>query len=173
MDREDQFKKIDGDLDRWKRHLPHFQSGGRTLFVTWRCLESEALSPSERQTVVDCIKHFHGDRYVVFAAVVMPDHTHLLIQPCERLPRVWWNLGELLKGMKGVSARRINQSRGARGSIWQDERYDRQIRSASDFEEKWNYIRLNPVRAGLVASAEDWDALWLPASAEGWLPKGN
>ncbi|MCA8946133.1 MAG: transposase [Planctomycetes bacterium] len=170
MNKEDQFKKIGKDLGRWKRHLPHFQSGGRTLFVTWRCLENVSLSTSERQIVLDCIRHFHRDRYLVFTVVVMPDHTHLLLQPCEKSAGNWWNLGELLKGMKGVSARRINESRGTLGSLWQDERYDRQVRSRSDFEEKWSYIRLNPVRAGLVSVAEDWDSLWLPASIEGWLP---
>ena len=110
-------------------------------------------------------------RYLLYASVIMPDHTHLLIRPMEKEPGVWWDLGELLKGMKGVSARRVNQSLGRRGSLWQDERYDRQIRTESDFYEKRYYIARNPVRAGLVESPGGWDALWWP-EIEGELQRG-
>lgn len=132
------------------------------MFVTWRCLEGLELDPEQRAIVLACTLHFHLQRYILYASVVMPDHAHLLIRPLEKVPGVWWDLGELLKGMKGVSARRVNQSLGRKGSLWQDERYDRQIRTESDFYEKRHYIAMNPVRSRLVESPTDWDALWLP-----------
>ncbi len=167
----DQFPDVGPDLHHSRRHLPHYQGAGCTLFVTWNCVEGEHLEAPERAIVLDCIKHFHFVRYNVCAAVVMPDHVHILISPLEREPRKFWNLGFLLKGMKGVSARRINQLRGRAGSIWQDERYDREVRSPSDFTEKWRYILLNPVRAGLVDQPDKWDGLWIATTDDGWFLK--
>jgi putative transposase len=30
------------------------------------------------------------------------------------------------------------------------------LRSSESYSGKWNYVRDNPVRAGLIASADDW-----------------
>ncbi|MCB9893671.1 MAG: hypothetical protein H6839_04405 [Planctomycetes bacterium] len=84
MDTEDQYKEINRDMVRWRRHLPHFHAGGNTLFVTWRCLKPFVLEKSDRADVMDCVRHFHLERNIVFAAVVMPDHVHILIEPLER-----------------------------------------------------------------------------------------
>jgi len=42
---------------------------------------------------------------------------------------------------------------------WQADCWDTQLRSAEHYHERWEYVRLNPVRKGLVARAEDWP--WL------------
>jgi hypothetical protein len=34
--------------------------------------------------------------------------------------------------------------------------FDHLIRSSESYAEKWEYVRENPVRAGLVTSADDW-----------------
>lgn len=47
-------------------------------FCTWERLE---LNLAARQVVMDACQYFHGERYAIFAGVVMPDHVHLLIQP--------------------------------------------------------------------------------------------
>ena len=39
---------------------------------------------------------------------------------------------------------------------WQDGFFDHLLRSGESYAEKWNYVRMNPVRAGLVARPEDW-----------------
>jgi putative transposase len=39
---------------------------------------------------------------------------------------------------------------------WQKGFFDHMIRSHESYDEKWMYVRNNPVRAGLVLSAEDW-----------------
>jgi hypothetical protein len=39
---------------------------------------------------------------------------------------------------------------------WQKGFFDHLIRSDESHAEKWKYVRENPVRAGLVAKAEDW-----------------
>ena len=34
--------------------------------------------------------------------------------------------------------------------------FDHVLRSDESYSEKWNYVRNNPVRAGLVQNADDW-----------------
>jgi putative transposase len=57
--------------------------------------------------------------------------------------------------MKGFSAREINDARGIKGTLWQDESFDRIVRDYDEYLEKWNYIRLNPVKNGLCQTPED------------------
>jgi putative transposase len=40
--------------------------------------------------------------------------------------------------------------------VWQRGFFDHLLRGSESYSEKWNYVRENPVRAGLVASADDW-----------------
>lgn len=40
--------------------------------------------------------------------------------------------------------------------IWQRDYFDRFLRTAESYGNKWDYVCNNPVRAGLVASAADW-----------------
>ena len=47
-----------------------------------------------------------------------------------------------------------------KGIFWQREYFDRIIRSESDLFEKWNYIRTNPVRKGLVEVVEEYPFLY-------------
>ncbi|MGE3315448.1 MAG: transposase [Planctomycetaceae bacterium] len=127
-----------------KRNLPHWTIDEGTYFVSFR-LRAGSLTELERRTVLDHIRTGHEKHYLLAAAVVMPDHVHLLLRtlPGIELPRI-------MKGIKGVSARLINQSRKTRGEIWQDESWDRVVRDAADFDEKLRYMVDNPIKAGLV-----------------------
>jgi putative transposase len=40
--------------------------------------------------------------------------------------------------------------------IWQREYWDRQLRRRESYAAKWDYVKNNPVRHGLVTKAEDW-----------------
>jgi len=78
-----------------------------------------------------------------------------------RDPR-WISLSEIVKGIKSVAARKINRLRGRqRGSIWQDEYYDRSVRDPEDFQVKLQYLMHNPVKQDLVGQPRQWDALWI------------
>ena len=41
-------------------------------------------------------------------------------------------------------------------SVFQKDCWDRQMRDAEHYERRLEYVRQNPVRAGLVARPEDW-----------------
>jgi len=40
--------------------------------------------------------------------------------------------------------------------VWQRGFFDHLLRSDESYEQKWNYVRENPIRAGLAKSADDW-----------------
>jgi REP element-mobilizing transposase RayT len=41
-------------------------------------------------------------------------------------------------------------------TVWQEEFFDHLLRSQESFEQKWDYVSQNPVRKGLVRSAQEW-----------------
>ena len=137
-------------LNKSRRRLPHWELNGATYFVTFRLLVG-VLSDTERQMMIDHLLEGDGVFYSLDTAVVMPDHCHLLIRP-----KQGYDLSRVMKGIKGVSAKKINQSRGARGSIWQDESQDRIMRDEEEAIEKARYILENSVRAGLVEKASNY-----------------
>lgn len=142
-----------------RRWLPHWQEPGSVYFITWRCKSGKRLTSEERAIALNAVQYWEGRKWTVYAAVVMPDHVHVLARPFFREEGSAIDLGEILQSVKGFSAWKINRQRGAQGPLWQDERYDRIVRDEAEFLEKWNYIRNNPVKAGLVESPEDYP--WL------------
>src|SRR5213075_1121222 len=83
----------------------------------------------------------------VIAAVLMPDHVHLLVAPNDR---------ELPVGNASGAIKRWMRQDLVATWQWQPGSFDRLLRSEESAYEKWQYIRENPVRAGLVEKSEDW-----------------
>jgi len=142
------------DIKVKRRNLPHWTDAGATYFVSFHTKEGE-LSLEEIEMVLEHLESGHQRFYALIAAVVMPNHVHLLIQP---FPGV--ELSRVMKGIKGVSARKINQARGIRGSLWQDESFDRIVRDQEELEEKLQYILNNPIKEGLAEDAFDYPGLY-------------
>jgi hypothetical protein len=46
--------------------------------------------------------------------------------------------------------------RGERAELWQDRFFDRPLRTVKEYNERVEYIHLNPVRRGLVGDTRDW-----------------
>jgi putative transposase len=40
--------------------------------------------------------------------------------------------------------------------VWQNNYWDRQLRSGEHYQTRWQYVRNNPVRHGLVVRPEEW-----------------
>lgn len=94
----------------------------------------------------------------VHACVIMPDHVHLLITPFEIERNQWVPISKLLQSIKGFSAREINKLRMNHNPVWQDESWDRIVRSDKEFLERYEYISENPSRRNLGTS---YPWLWL------------
>jgi REP element-mobilizing transposase RayT len=93
----------------------------------------------------------HGWR--VGRYVVMPDHLHFFCASDETPGAA--SLSRFVGAFKEWSAKRM-VTLGARPPIWQKQFFDHILRSGESYLGKWFYVRENPVRAGLVAKAEDW-----------------
>jgi alanyl-tRNA synthetase/REP element-mobilizing transposase RayT len=148
-----------------KRNLPHFEKPWAIYAVAFHTVQDRKLSPLTSDIVFDCILHWRQKRYRLVAACVMPDHVHLILQPgvkdsdAEGRP-VFWSLGEILHSIKSFSANEINKAENRTGPLWQEERYDRHIRSDRDLEEKFHYLCRNPWTEGLVNPDQPWPWLW-------------
>lgn len=134
-----------------KRRLPHWRIQGSTYFVTFRLAKGE-MPESERALVLQHLKAGHLKYYRLVAAVVMPDHVHVLLEPHKGV-----EMARIMKGTKGVTARLLNVARNATGQVWQDESWDRIMRDQDELDENLGYMLANPVRKGLVTDGWAWD----------------
>lgn len=101
-------------------------------------------NPEISKIVSDALHHFDGDRCLIDSFVVMPNHVHVLFKPVA--PHT---LPTIVKSWKGFTAREINRLLDTSGKLWQEEYWDRLIRSEKHFHRCRSYIRENPVKAML------------------------
>ncbi len=144
----------------YRRRLPHYQKD-RPLYVTFCKLNKEPLPEPARCAVLQHCLHDDGKKIQLHAAVVMPDHVHLLFTALRDAAGWPFSLPEILKGIKGSSARSVNKLTGHCGPVWQEESFDHVLRSNESLQQKLEYIRQNPVRRGLVQRPEDYQWLWV------------
>ena len=85
------------------------------------------------------------------AWVFLPDHWHCICAPVYPV-----TISLAMKSLKQSSMSAVNPCRGAGGELWQPRFFERALRSVKEYNEKVEYIHLNPVRAGLVSRPEDW-----------------
>ncbi len=145
---------------QYRRNLPHLQGGCPTLFVTFSTWERWTLPESVRSAVLSHCLHERGSKLQMHGAVVMPDHVHLIFTPLTDQEGTAFGLAEIMGALKGASAHTVNRMLGRSGHVWQDESFDHALRSGEKTGEKVEYICSNPVRKGLVKSAEEYPWLW-------------
>lgn len=111
------------------------------------------------RSVIRALQHADNTgRTATLAFVLMPDHLHWLVTL-----RVG-ALAEVMKSVKGFTARQINRQKGTTGAVWQHGYHDHALRCDEDVRQTARYIVANPVRAGLVESVwgyPHWDAVWI------------
>jgi putative transposase len=149
--------RLYGSLPRPRNFPPAHLSSGRAFVALDRLLDHPTSGPMFLQqpeiarllvqALHDGETRFH--RYELHAYVAMPTHVHLLVTP-HVSARQW--LGPL----KGFTAHEANRILGRTGAFWQDESYDHLVRDGPEFERIRCYIEQNPVKAGLVPSAEQY-----------------
>jgi REP element-mobilizing transposase RayT len=146
---------------QYRRYLPHSQKDDRPLFVTFRTRKPLKLSPEAKALVLKHCLHDNAVTITLHAAVIMPDHVHLLFTARRDAEGWTFALPEILHAIKGASARSINKLLARQGSVWLDESFDHVLRGNESLRETVEYIRLNPVRKGLVSKPEDHPWLWI------------
>ncbi len=102
-------------------------------------------------STIDCLKNLREKvGFTIYVFCLMPDHFHALIGPGTSNQ----SLGRICGGFKSISTRRF--WRWHDGKLWHRQFYDHIIRNRDDFDETLTYIRMNPVRRGLVERPEEW-----------------
>jgi putative transposase len=88
-----------------------------------------------------------ADAWLVCDFLLMPDHLHLFCAPgdpdiaIERWITFWKS--QLTKALPGLGQ-------------FQRAAFHHRLRTEESYAQKWQYVRENPVRAGLVGRPEDW-----------------
>lgn len=82
--------------------------------------------------------------------ILMPEHLHLFVSFDATVDLPAW-----MKALKNSISKslRIIQTPAPH---WQKGFFDHVLRSAESYEQKWHYVRQNPVRAALASGWEDW-----------------
>jgi putative transposase len=122
--------------------------GSNWVFLTV-CTDrrSRWLADADVQSALHEIWRNEAAAWLVSEYLLMPDHLHLFCAPVnfdtaiERWISFWKNC---------FTKRRLVQGRFQRGG------FHHRLRHAESYEDKWNYVRANPVRAGLVDEPDQW-----------------
>ena len=157
-------------------HMPPVEQHNEPVivFVTLAVQPRGALLANEAFRAAFLGACADADAWSVGRFVIMPDHVHLFCSPA-KMPRVGikrWSgylkeritkrMNTAMEGEAALSRESESGSAQPRPTTanrpwkWQSDCWDTQMRSGEHYREKWEYIRQNPVRKGLVGQAEDW-----------------
>jgi REP element-mobilizing transposase RayT len=92
----------------------------------------------------------HG--WAIGRYVIMPDHVHFFC----RAELGAKPLSVFIQKWKQWTSKRIARELNVAGRVWQEEFFDHVLRSSESYSQKWDYVKENPVRAGLVKNSVDW-----------------
>jgi REP element-mobilizing transposase RayT len=144
--------------------IPHWiDPSSEVYFVTINCRDRGLNSlcvADVAEALLESVEHRHVSReWYVHLFLLMHDHLHALLSFSPDLRRIQ----QSLTNWKSWTAKRA-------GVRWQRDFFEHRLRGDEGFSEKADYIRNNPVRAGLIKVAEDWPwVVWADANEVGLL----
>ncbi len=139
--------------------MPHYQPDFKAFFITFCTKHRWILPDSVREIVVEVCRYGHGRVFHLHAVVVMPDHVHLLLEPLSDAEGPI-SIPEIMQAIKSTSAHKINKLLKRSGPVWQEESFDRALRSEQSVDEAIVYMMGNPVRSGLVENPAEYRWFW-------------
>ncbi|HEX4140442.1 MAG TPA: transposase [Candidatus Methylacidiphilales bacterium] len=145
---EDRFPK--------RKHPPHYspldRDGSRAIHFVTVCTKdrrSTLATPAAHTALVDAWNA--ADAFKVGRYVILPDHVHLFCTAANARPDY---MKSWVRYWKSLTTRALDSAR--EGQFWQRDFWDAQLRREESYDAKWEYVRLNPVRHGLVSYATEW-----------------
>lgn len=133
-----------------------------TWFVTTRCIDARLLLRPDAHVNAAvglclaraCKRH---PAITVLGFVAMSNHLHLLLVDEAS------QLSSFMELLLGTIARSVNRLRKRRGHVFERRFSAEPVLDPWALHERWLYLVLNPVRAGLVAHHDQWPGLCLRA----------
>ena len=138
---------------RTPRRLEFVFAAGPLYFVTFCTYRKRPYlaTSAVHDTLVTFGERAYAEHNVAVGRyVIMPDHIHLFVCGDADFELTAWF--RILKPCLGKAVVRP----ASEDPIWQRGFFDHVLRSDESYGQKWNYVRENPVRGGLVKSADDW-----------------
>ncbi|MES1227382.1 MAG: transposase, partial [Armatimonadota bacterium] len=139
-----------------------YEETSESRFITFSCDGRRELLASDwaRDIVAEQLSISREQfGFALYAWVVMPNHVHPLLTPDLQIA----SMPRILNSIKSRSSAKIlaryrqDAPEAAPVRLWlAGGGYDRNIRSDEEFSEKLEYIELNPVRAGLAKTREEY-----------------
>lgn len=133
-------------------HQPVIISGNRAVIVFLTvCTKDRAphlATPAMHQAMLDAWRT--ADHWLIGRYVILPDHIHLFCAPTVTPPVP---LASWIRFWKTAVSKSL---KAPEGSLWQTDFWDTQLRQHESYNAKWDYVRQNPVCAGLVEHADEW-----------------
>ena len=123
------------------------------------------LDAKARKLLGEAIRRTRADRpFAVVAAVVLPDHVHLLMElpigDADVSPRVAAIKARFTRAWLAGGGMDLGQSEGRhrqrRRGVWQQRFHDHRIRDDDDLQRHLDYAMYNPVHHGVVACPHAW-----------------
>lgn len=139
-------------------HSPQFVALQRRYFLTMEKYldaghgEPWLARPEIAALVVAEFTNLESAGVAVPHFTLMPNHWHALLIPTPECPL---NLSQIMRDLKGRTARRINLALKRTGTFWQREWFDRWMRDDAEWDRSVAYIRQNPVKAGLARTWQE------------------
>src|SRR5690606_31814637 len=114
-----------------------------------------SLNDTEIAKIISGAFHyFDGERYELHAYCIMHNHVHLLLRALKSDDLEYYKISDIIQSLKRFSTRKINELLGRLGALWDGFYFDRVIRTKKNYANVVEYIRMNPVVAGLVTKPE-------------------
>jgi putative transposase len=101
--------------------------------------------------VATLFKYRDAGEFELHEYVVMPDHIHVLLSLHEEQ-----KLSRAIQLIKGGFSHTLRENGIIFREVWQQRYHDRRVRDDNEFAEIAEYIQQNPVRKGLVRSADEY-----------------
>lgn len=142
---------------RFPRRPPRidlFQDQRPFYFVTFNTHERRPILANETafRALLDFGVRGYAEHGVAIGRfVLMPDHVHLFVV----LPEGGIRVASWMRGLKRTLGGAM-ETRGDAPPFWQEGFFDHVLRNGESYSAKWDYVRQNPVRAGLCANADEW-----------------
>ena len=147
------FRMTQFNRTRLKHGIPPWVRDGAIYFITInaKTRHNDTLLKNDNPTKIkSAVQNYTTqNKWWPSLVILMPDHLHVLLS----LNTANLSIKQIISPWK----RFLNRSAGIE---WQEGFFEHRIRDDDSLREKEEYLRQNPIRAGLTKTPEDWPHIW-------------
>ena len=135
--------------------IPEWAARHSVYFISISCKKRGSNFLAHDRTSSDLIQSWlylqTAGKCTPLFIMIMKNHLHLLSRFQDHEGKT---MAAVISSWKRFTARTLAVE-------WQRNFFDHRIRNQNDFNQKWEYIQNNPVKAGYVKESSDWPHQWV------------